>query len=236
LSNFVAEDLRRLHGVADDRIRIVPNGVDTERFSPVHRAKYRLEMRQTLGIDKGTITALFVAQSFRLKGIDVLLRCMALLNAAQSPVHLVVVGGKKLSYWRRRAVRLGLQETVSFVGPQPDPVPYYAAADLLVHPTYYDPCSLVLLEAAASGLPLVTTQDFNGVAEMITDGVEGFLLSDPDASGELASRIHSLADGRLRTTMGDAARRFALRCPFDRKVDQLLDVYHEIRWHRRRVA
>ena len=64
------------------------------------------------------------------------------------------------------AARLGLANRATFLGTVSDLTPYYAAADAYVHPTFYDPCSLVLLEAAASGLPIVTTRRCNGATEL----------------------------------------------------------------------
>ena len=86
---------------------------------------------------------------------------------------------------------------MNFVGLAEDPVPYYSAADALVLPTFSDSCSLAVLEAAASGLPSVTTQ-FNGAAELLTDGVDGYVLADPSDDGQLADRLRRLLNPALR--------------------------------------
>jgi UDP-glucose:(heptosyl)LPS alpha-1,3-glucosyltransferase len=230
VSRFVAADIQRLHRVPARRIRIVYNGVDTERFSPDHRAKYRESVRKELNVGKQTLLALIVAHNFHLKGVPTSLRAVQQLTASRLPVHLLVVGGKQslLGRWKRIASRLGIGESVTFVGRTNNTVPYYAAADVYVHPTLYDPCSLVLLEAAASGLPIVTSRDFNGAAELLTEHGDSLLISDPANARELADRVEVLLDDSVREQFGCEARRMALRHTFDRNVEQILEVYREI--------
>ena len=142
-------------------------------------------------------------------------------------VHLAVVGGKRLERWRRFARRIGIGSAVTFTGTVQDTVPYYAAADAYVHPTFYDPCSLVLLEAAASGLPIVTTKRCNGVSELLRDEVDTLFVEDPTDTCALAAQIQVLLDDSVRRAMGKAARQMALSHSFDRNVYELLAVYSE---------
>jgi UDP-glucose:(heptosyl)LPS alpha-1,3-glucosyltransferase len=227
LSRQVAADFQRFHSVPPDRIRLVYNGVDTARFSPEHRATYREGIRRWLGIDDQTLVLLIVAHNFRLKGVPTLLKAMGRLAAARRPVHLVVVGGKRLGRGVRAADRLGAGSAVTFAGPVDDVVPFYAAADVYVHPTFYDSFSLVVLEALASGLPVVTSR-FNGAMELFTEGDEGFLLADPTNVNDLLARIEPLFDPRLRERMGRLARRLAENHTFGQNVDQVLAVYNEV--------
>lgn len=228
MSQAMAEDFQRFHGIEPERIRIIYNGVDPSRFSPVHRSTYREDIRRQLGIDDGTILALIVTHNLRLKGVSTLLRTMQHLTIDSQPVQLLVVGGKRLGPWRRETRRLGVEATVTFVGTVNDTVPYYAAADVCVHPTHYDSCSLVLLEAAASGLPIITTSRFNGVAELFNDGVEGYLLDNSEDASELVGRMRDLLDASARHEMGRAARRMTLGHTFDRNVEEILAVYQEV--------
>jgi UDP-glucose:(heptosyl)LPS alpha-1,3-glucosyltransferase len=125
--------------------------------------------------------------------------------------------------------------SVTFLGPVDDAAPCYAAADLYVQPTFYDPCSLVVLEALASGLPVITSR-YNGVAELLTPGREGFVLHDPADVNELASRLEALLDPQLRRRCGDAARRLALDHTFDRNCDELVAIYRDLAPLRRQAA
>ena len=233
LSQRVAADLVQQHGVPRERIRLVYNGVDTQRFSPQNRAEFRDALRARLGVCDDTLLLLIVAHNFRLKGVPMLLQAMAAWRHSR-PVHLVVVGGKRPQRYRRAARRLGVDASATFVGSVSDPVPYYAAADVYVHPTYYDPCSLVVLEALAAGLPVLTSRE-NGVGELIEDGREGFLLNDPGNGQEFLRRMAPLLDDGRRAAMGRAARCLAQHHSFDRNVDDMLAVYEEV-LHERRAA
>jgi UDP-glucose:(heptosyl)LPS alpha-1,3-glucosyltransferase len=238
LSRMVADDLERHHQVPPERIRIVHNGVDTRRFSPDSRAEHRQAVRGQLGIEDEALLALIVAHNFRLKGVPTLLRAMRRLAAERASVRLVVVGGKPkhLGRWRRMAWRLDVARSVTFVGSADDTVPYYAAADVYVHPTLYDPCSLVILEAAASGLPVITTSCCNGVAELLSEDAAALFVSDPTGAAELADRMRLMLDESLRREMGGAARRMALKHTLDRNVEEILAIYRGLAPARRAAA
>jgi UDP-glucose:(heptosyl)LPS alpha-1,3-glucosyltransferase len=227
LSRAGAADFARFHGVAPERIRIVYNGVDTEQFSPPRCAARRAEARRRLGVAPQTVVALLVAHNFRLKGLATLLAAVRRLAAEGRNVHLMLVGGKHLDAWRQRARRLGLDSRVTWVGQVDDPLWCYAAADLYVHPTFYDSCSLVVLEAAACGLPVITSR-YNGAAELFRDRHDIRLISDPADAGELAAAMRGLMDEPLRRRMGAAARQTTLAHSFQRNVDEILALYDEI--------
>jgi UDP-glucose:(heptosyl)LPS alpha-1,3-glucosyltransferase len=235
LSNFVADSFERLHGIHHERIKIIYNGVDCRRFSPDHRKDLRAIIRESLGVRENTLLLLLAAHNFRLKGLPELLRLMTRLVANNRRVHLAVAGGRHRAKWRHTAAKLGLAENVTLLGTVGDMVPYYAAADAYVHPTYYDPCSLVLLEAAASGLPIITTKRCNGAAELFRDGSEMLLVDDPASEDSLYERAEALFDERLRRQLGAAARKVALRNPIERNVSEIVQLY-ERRAPRRLVA
>jgi len=233
LSHKVAEEFQHYHRVPPDRIRVVYNGVDVERFSPQRRAEFRRSTRQCLGIAEDTVLALAVAHNFQLKGVPTLLRALEILAPKRLPLHAIVVGGKRIRSWQLRAKARRLP--VTFVGAQPDTVPFYAAADMLVHPSFYDSCSLVLLEAAASGLPLLVSRE-NGAAELLTDGVEGLLLDNSADAERLAAQMESLLDASLRQRMGAAARRLASQHTLERNCEEILAIYRQSVQSRRMAA
>jgi UDP-glucose:(heptosyl)LPS alpha-1,3-glucosyltransferase len=234
ISQTVANDFGRFHCIRGEQIAVVYNGVDCRRYSPEHRALHRAAVRRELGVDDGTVLPLLAAHNFRLKGVSELLSVAGRLAANHRPVHVAVVGGKRLAKWRRAAARRGLTNRATFLGAVSDLVPYYAAADAYVHPTYYDPCSLVLLEAAASGLPIVTTQRYNGAAELFREGEEILTVADPWDLESLYERVDALFDERLRSKLSAGARGVALRHPFSRNVAEILHLYE--RSARRRLA
>jgi len=227
LSRQTQADFQEIHGVPREQIRLGYNGVDPVRFSPEHRAKYRQTVRRWLGVDDHTLLLLIVAHNFPLKGVPTLLRAMGRLTAQGRPVHLAVVGGKRLRRYERAAARLGAASTVTFTGTVHDTVPFYAAADVYVHPTFHDSCSLVVLEALASGLPVITSR-LNGAAELLSEGVEGYVVSDPANVDDLLTRLEPMFVPSVRERMGRAARRLALEHTLERNVNEVLAVYEEV--------
>jgi len=230
LSQMVARDYEHYHHVPRERIRLVYNGVDIERFSPDHRAAHRQQTRARLGVGDDEVLFLFVGHDFARKGLATAIRALGHLRADRRPVRMAVVGGKPLSPYVRLAARCGVRSEVAFAGSVADPIPFYAAADAYVLPTFYDPCSLGVLEAAASGLPCITTP-FNGAGELLTDGCDGYLLADPADDYGLAVPMQWLLDPVLRHRMGEAARQLALQHTLERNCDQIEAIYREICSH-----
>ena len=233
LSHKVSREYQHYHQVSPQRIRVVYNGVDVKRFSPNRRLEYRQAMRQELGIPDDTVLAVAIAHNFLLKGVPTLLKALEILAPKRLPLHAVVVGGKHHHSWQIMAKAKRLP--ITFVGAQPDTVPYYAAADMLVHPSFYDSCSLVLLEAAACGLPLLVSKE-NGAAELLTDGVEGLLLNDSADAECLAAQMESLLDPSVRQRMGDAAHRLASQHTLERNCDEIIEIYKQTAQSRRIAA
>jgi len=227
LSKMVAQDYQDYHGVLPEQIRLIYNGVDTRRFSPDNRDAHREKTRRKLAVGSHEVLFLFVGHDFRRKGLATVLRAVGRLCAEGHPVRLLVVGGRRRWRYKRLARRYRASEAVKFLGPINDPVPYYAAADACVLPTFYDSFNLGVLEAASSGLPCVTTRCC-GASELITHGGDGYLLSDPTDDVQLAQYMQELLDPQLRRRMGEAGRKLALRHTLQNNCRQIIDVYREI--------
>jgi UDP-glucose:(heptosyl)LPS alpha-1,3-glucosyltransferase len=169
-----------------------------------------------------------VGHNFALKGLKPLLKALGARNRVETrPIHLLVCGGGHVASYRRLARSLGIERTVHFLGFHPDIRECYASSDFFVMPTYYDPCSLVVLEALACGLPVITTA-WNGASELITDGRQGYVLSTPDAHGELTAALHHMTNDTRRTTMSIEAARLGQEQTFDRHVAALIKVFEEV--------
>lgn len=232
VSRMCAADYHRYHQVSAHRIRLVYHGTDIHRFSPEHRLQWREPIRSALGIDSHEVAFLFVGHDYLRKGLATAIRAVGRLVAEGLPVRLLVVGGNRARRYQRLASRCGARGAILFVGRVEDPVPYYAAADAFVLPTFYDPCSLSVMEAAASALPPITTR-WNGASELLTDGVDGYVVHDPADDATFADRMARLLNPQLRDQMGQAARLLALEYPLQRNYDELQAVYREIRIKRR---
>ena len=104
---------------------------------------------------------------------------------------------------------------------------FYHAADICVHPTYYDPCSRVVLEALSAGVPCITTR-YNGAAEVIRNGVHGYVLDSPDDVAGLALTIRRLGDPKRRKACAAAAEQLRPRLSMQRHAAATLRLYKEI--------
>ncbi len=235
ISPMVRNDLIRHNRMKPEEVRIVRNGVDLEKFHPRNVPLHRQAVRRELGLKEDDILILFVAHNFRLKGLLPLMRALSRLRSPGASYHLAVLGEGKISRYAALARRLGVGEGVIFLGSREDTPRYYAAADIFVHPSFYDPSALVVLEAMASGLPAITTT-FCGTSEIITQGKEGFVVETPRDIFVLVEMIRRLADPGLRKAMGAAARRRAEEFPYRRNMQEILEIYDECFGHRGRSA
>jgi UDP-glucose:(heptosyl)LPS alpha-1,3-glucosyltransferase len=210
LSHRLRAFLAERHGVPPERISVIPNGVDTQRFSPARLAGLRQPARRALGLDGNDVLFLATAHNLLLKGVDNAMRALAVLRQEDTDARLAVAGGAADAFWTGLATRLGVRDRVHFLGPVADMAPLFAAADAVVHPTRWDACSLVTIEGLAAGLPVITTA-MNGASELIADGRSGFVLPNPDDVPALAAQMRVLLDPGARRCIGAAARDTALR-------------------------
>lgn len=180
-------DLVRLYGRVRPPVVTIPNGVDTERFRPPAEDE-RTRLRDEYGLDEEHRVALFIGHDLPGKGIQ---HAIAALVHAPT-VMLLVVGGvaSTVDSARSLAERLGVVERVLFVGPRPDVERFFALSDMFVFPSGYEAFGLVVLEALASGLPVVATR-VGCAPDIVVDGVNGYLV-DQDAA-QIGARLESLA-------------------------------------------
>lgn len=190
ISNVVKADLMRVYGLPDSAIEVIADGVDIVRFNPGLRERHRASVRATHGIPAQAGVALFVGNGFRRKGLETLLRALALLP--DRTCHVLVVGDDpdRIRY-RKLAGQLGLENRVVFAGSRPDTETYYGAADCLVLPAVQEAFGNVVLEALATGLPAVVSA-CAGASETLKNGLEMGLLNNPLDPAELAGRMQSV--------------------------------------------
>jgi len=226
ISEMVHRDIVDCYGIPEGRIVVIYNGVDTECFHPGNR-RYREEIRSQYGLNPEDLLLLFVSHNFRLKGLRYLIQALALIKSIRENVKLLVIGRDKAAPYRRLAEKLRCADDILFAGGVGNLERYYASADILVHPTFYDPCSLVVLEALSSGLPVITSRH-NGAGGIISEGQEGFVLDDPRSIQVLAENILSLSQPGMLKNASRAARRLAQRYSAERCCGEILKVVQKI--------
>lgn len=235
VSQMVRENMHRYHAVPYEKIRVIYNGVNIDRFKPSTDDALRLNTRQELGVGEDETLFLLVAHNFRLKGIESLILSISTMSREGKRVRLLVVGDGNISKYERMARVIGCHQMVRFVGDQPDPMTYYHAADVFMLPTFYDPCSLVVLEAMACGLPVITTRR-NGVHELMGQGREGFILADPEDVESLVKYMTVYLDKDARQAAGCCARNLAETYSMKRNCDEHVGVYEEVIQTRQRAS
>jgi UDP-glucose:(heptosyl)LPS alpha-1,3-glucosyltransferase len=230
VSEMVRGHLEKYHRVPRERIRVIPNAIDVERLAVSDGNERRHRVRSEFGFRSDDLVALFVGHNFRLKGLEPLLKALAWRNRRNRhapPIQLLACGGGKTAPFRKLVDRLGLAETVRLVGFLPDVRDGYCAADFLVLPTYYDPCSLVVLEALAFGLPVITTKQ-NGAGELITPGREGFVISAPHSMRELSGTLDAMTHDEKRSAMSVDARTLGAAHSFEMHVARMIELFQEV--------
>lgn len=228
ISQMIKDDMIRSYGANGQSIEVVYNGGDTTRFHPGLREYLRDPFRQSLGLGSNEVVFLFAAYELKKKGIIPLIEATAILKGrVEAAFRVVVAGGDPDFGLSRRLVRLGLNKTVLFIGPIRNMEECYAGSDVLVLPTFYDACSLVVFEAMACGIPCITTQA-NGAAGIISDGIEGYILHHPPQAQELANKMALLLEAGRRESMGEAAATTGLQYTIQHNHQEILRILNDV--------
>ncbi|HET8745220.1 MAG TPA: glycosyltransferase family 4 protein [Ramlibacter sp.] len=220
-SEMVRDEIARHYGVAPEKMVVIRNGIDLQRFRPPEPAQ-RQAARERFGWPEDRTVFLFVGSGFERKGVEGALRAFA-AGGLQDRALLVVVGhDKHLARYQKLAERLGVAGSVRFTGAQNDVLPYYHGADAFVLPTLYDPQSNAVLEAMACGLPAITTTSC-GVAELLSPA-SGHVVDAFDVPA-LARAMADLLPRDHARALGAAARRAMEPYGIDRMTDDYLALY-----------
>jgi UDP-glucose:(heptosyl)LPS alpha-1,3-glucosyltransferase len=225
VSAGVREELVRCYGVPRDAVAVIHNGVEPAEFSAEALAPLRASTREALGLPAEAPVVLYIGDFYR-KGLAVAIAAFA--AAGHPEAWLLVVGRGEYEAFRAHAARLGVADRLRFTGFVPDTRPHFAAADAFVFPTRYEPFGMVVTEAMAAGLPVVTTR-VAGAAEVIADGVDGLLVDDPtDAAGFGRALAEVLGDRARAEGLGEAARRKAATVSWDHIAGETERVYEAL--------
>jgi len=220
LSDYVKRPIQKYYPLA--KVQTLFNAVDLEKFTPGGSN----DVRARLGIAAGEVVMLMIAQDFARKGLAATIAALAKLPEPRP--WLVVVSRQPAGDFADLARRHGVADRVIFAGATTTPADFYRAADFFVLPTHHDPCSLVVLEALAMGVPVISTV-YNGACEIMTDGLHGRVLPDPDDSIALADAMRQLADTKLRAPMQSACLALRPALSFATHVTRLEAIYQSYR-------
>jgi glycosyltransferase involved in cell wall biosynthesis len=209
-SEGLRQELIQSYRVRPERVSVLSNPVDLDMYAP--QAQERSRVRLELGVSAGEFVCVFVALGhFERKGLKPLIEAIGDPRLARLRLFVVGGGDQATAPYRKFAQELNVQDRVAWFGHHADTRPFVWAADAFVLPSRYETFSIVAAEAAACGIPVVTTE-LNGVRDWAEDGRTGFLLAD--------TRVKTIADTlailkgtseEIRRQMGQAARAAVMR-------------------------
>jgi len=222
VSKKVADDLKNCFGRSDS-LSVVYYGVDSRRFCPEMRMKRRADARQSLGLDENAFALLLIGNDWMKKGLDCVL---AGVEAIAIPnLRLLVAGHDDVTFYRDILSRRGLSRVVSFLPVRADVEIYYAATDVYAGPSLEDAFAIPPLEAMASGLPVIVSRQA-GVSEIITNGLDGFILENPHDATELARLLKQLYETPdLRIRLGKRAALTAKQYSWERNAAEMKTLF-----------
>ena len=207
-------------------VHVVRNAVNSHAFSPQLRLLRREAARREWGLPEHHLTLLLIGNDWKSKGLWVLLE--AVKRSPHLALTLLVVGEDDRAPFAAFIRESLLEQRVRFLEPSPDVMRFYAATDVYVGPSLHDSYGLPVLEAMASGLPVIASSRC-GVAEIISAGTDGFILGDPTDARELAELLDRLYhDRHLRLRIGESAAKTAQRWTWDRNAAELAGLMERV--------
>jgi glycosyltransferase involved in cell wall biosynthesis len=226
ISRYSLEKMQKHYGVDPSKVRIVPNGVDPEKYVPTENPA---ELKQLFGLRASSVV-LFVGSLIPRKGLSFLVEAAKQVTKTQPDTQFVLVGdGPMKTQLTNDLSQANLTGNFVFKSNlnEQELTKIYACSDVLILPSIQEGQGIVLLEASASGKPVVAF-DIGGVNESVINGKTG-LLASRGSSGELAeSLLKLLGDAELRQRMGLAGRKFVVEnFTWDICAQKMLEVYRE---------
>lgn len=227
VSEMIAKEYEANYQIRNG-VRVIYNSVDVPASNGTDRALWRRQKRAELSVASDDLVLLCVAQNFRLKGVAKAIKAFGRWyhsRPGHSGARLVVVGRTASGHYRWLVRKAGLAGRVVFPGASKEIFKWYAAADACILLSWYDPCSLVVLEAARWGIPCITTV-FNGATALLGSG--SVLVPSPADTQAVVSGLDKMADPQQRQEMSRICLGLADQLGMDHYVEQLLELYAEV--------
>jgi glycosyltransferase involved in cell wall biosynthesis len=230
VSDFTRRELRKYYNIPENRIRVVHNGVDTHKFQPV---KDKQKVKVELGLNPEDTVILSVGRLYARKGLFTLIEAMPSVIKQFKRAKFVISGkgqNDEMTKLYAHAERLGVRDNIIFTGYYPDKkLPkLYQAADVFAFSTFYEHHPFAILEALATGLPVVTTT-VGGISETIETGKNGLLVKPADSKQFSEALLYLLEHQTEATEMGIKARKTIVeQYDWSILVKETIRVYEEV--------
>jgi glycosyltransferase involved in cell wall biosynthesis len=205
-------------GLGGAKIRTIPNGLDQLDLAS------RESARRAMGVNEGEIVVGFVGRLVEQKAPEVLIKAFANVSIAVPNARLAMVGdGPLFDHLVELSGQLGISQKVVWLG-ESDARQFFGGFDLFALPSRKEGLPYVILEAMATGLPVVATSSA-GVEILIEPGINGLVVPPDDAGAFGEALVHLLQTPDLLTRYGAASLRLIRRFPIDRMVENTLSFY-----------
>lgn len=237
VSTLAIDAFRAEYGSLPGTWRPLHPGVDVKRFSSVSRPECRKEVRGRHNMDDDDFIVLFVGMNFEVKGLSTMIRALALARKkSEERIRLLVVGRGDERKYSEMAEEAGVGDSVVFAGTRSEGLErYYRASDCLMMLSTFDTFGMVVLEAMASSLPVVVSSGV-GAKDLVKEGANGFVISDPLDAEAAAERLLRLLDRKKRDEMGSNALKTALENDWDSLAKTMGSFYMEALEKKRRPS
>jgi glycosyltransferase involved in cell wall biosynthesis len=206
----------------------IPNGINLNEFSTPYT---KSECRERLGLSKAKNIVLFLGALYQLKGPHILLKAIPKIVKEHKDTVFVFVGGGNVSKYKKLSEDMKIQEHVKFTGYVEEKLKplYYKAADIFVLPSIetFEVFPIVLLEASASGLPMVVS-DLNTFKCIINDGYNGVVIKRGDEKSLANAIIYLLENEDIRKEMGRNAKKKAEKYSWEKIAEMTEEVYRSV--------
>ena len=184
----------RHYGTPEERFHLLPPGIERNRLAPPEAPEIRRALRQEFGLEEADFMLLLIGSRFRTKGVDRAIKALAALpQRLRERAGLYLVGQDRPSRYLSLARRLGIADRVHFLGGRDDIPRFLLGADLLVHPAYIENTGTVLIEAIASGLPVLASQ-VCGYAGYVEQAGAGKLIPLPFVQETMNEQLAAMLD------------------------------------------
>jgi UDP-glucose:(heptosyl)LPS alpha-1,3-glucosyltransferase len=229
VSENVKRDVQANYPLPDACFNIAYPGVDSRMKRGVDTGITARAIRSKLGIAEDELVFLFVGTEFKRKGLDALLRGLALLTP-RSKTRLIVAGGGggKMRDYVKLAQKLDLGEHVLFAGLVKNVEEFYSIADACILPTLSDPFAMAPVEAMLFGVPVaLSSPEYCGIAELIKHG-EALIIHNPQNPHEIKDALLKLMDADLRAQLSRKGRYLAEKLTWEKTTEATLSTYAEV--------
>ncbi len=230
VSEYVKSQFKKHLNLPPERIETIFNGIDPKRLSPISDDE-RTKLLSLLNIRPNQLILGFLANNFKLKGFNLIIQAANKIEHSDpkfaSSIKFLAAGADKIKTWYNKVIKNNLTNTITFLGPVRNVNKFYSIIDALIHPTYYDPCSKVVLEATYFGLPVITSI-YDGSAKIIEEANSGFILNSLENPDQLIQYLYKLNNPHIRKELSCNTEKVKHKITMQHHTEKLIALYKKI--------